>query len=267
MSIRYYSPRRNRRRGISLRSQISLNLTLGIAILLQIAYPLLDGEKLRIATISIVYWGAAAMALHALLTYGHRFLWSYLAITVIFSFTIETIGVKTGWPFGIYQYDISLGPQLGDVPIVVPFAWVMMSYPMLIVARRVSQRWVFLYGGVGLSLWDLFLDPQMVDAGRWRWTVEGRTTPFVSEIPLSNTFGWLFTGMVLMSILHIALPREKRKVGPNLIPVDIFLLWTGFSGVVGNLFFFDRPGVALFAGILYFAFLSPYFFSRWLGRP
>ena len=45
MSIRHYSPRRNRRHGISSRAQLLLNLTLGIAILLQVSYPLLDGEK------------------------------------------------------------------------------------------------------------------------------------------------------------------------------------------------------------------------------
>ena len=267
MSIRQYSPRRNRRRGISLRSQILLNLTLAVTIFLQIAYPLLNGESLRRVTIATVYCGAAAMALHALLAYGNRFLWSYLAITLIFSFAIESIGVSTGWPFGIYRYDPSLGPQLGEIPFVVPFAWVMMSYPILIVARKVARRWVFLYGGAGLAIWDLFLDPQMVDAGRWSWTVEGRTTPFVAEIPLSNTFGWLFAGMILMSLLHILLPRERRKESANLIPVDILLLWTGFSGIIGNLFFFDRPGVAFFAGSLYTVLLAPYFFSRWLGRP
>jgi len=67
MSIRHYSPRRNRRRGISSRAQLLLNLTLGVAILLQVSYPLLSGESLRVVTIATVYWGAGAMALHALL--------------------------------------------------------------------------------------------------------------------------------------------------------------------------------------------------------
>ncbi|MSV69807.1 MAG: carotenoid biosynthesis protein, partial [Actinobacteria bacterium] len=52
MSIRHYSPRRNRRRGISARAQFLLNLTLAIAILLQVSYPLLHGESLRVVTIA-----------------------------------------------------------------------------------------------------------------------------------------------------------------------------------------------------------------------
>jgi putative membrane protein len=67
----------------------------------------------------------------------------------------------------------------------------MMSYPILIVARRMGKSWVFLYGGIGLMTWDLFLDPQTVSAHRWRWLVHGRSTPFAPETPLSNRAGWL----------------------------------------------------------------------------
>ena len=63
MSIRHYSPRRNRRSGISLRSKTLLGIVLGIAIVLQIIYPLIDGELLRVVTIATVYWAAGAMAL------------------------------------------------------------------------------------------------------------------------------------------------------------------------------------------------------------
>ena len=267
MSIRHYSPRRNRRRGISSRSQFALNLTLGIAILLQISYPLLSGEALRVVTISTVYWGAGAMALHALLAFGARYAFTYLGIALSFGFLIELIGLKTGWPFGTYEYDPSLGPQLFDVPLVVPFAWAMIAHPILCAARRVAGNWVFLYGGFGLMAYDLFLDPQMVTAGRWTWEVTGSHVPFTPEVPLSNAFGWLLSGMALIAILHLALPRDRRKVSASFITIDIFLIWTWFAGVVSNLFFFDRPGIAFIFGLTFGAILAPYIFSRWLGRP
>jgi putative membrane protein len=267
MSIRHYSPRRNRRRGISSRSQFALNLTLGIAILLQISYPLLSGEALRVVTISTVYWGAGAMALHALLAFGARYAFTYLGIALPFGFLIELIGLKTGWPFGTYEYDPSLGPQLFDVPLVVPFAWAMIAHPILCAARRVAGNWVFLYGGFGLMAYDLFLDPQMVTAGRWTWEVTGSHVPFTPEVPLSNAFGWLLSGMALIAILHLALPRDRRKVSASFITIDIFLIWTWFAGVVSNLFFFDRPGIAFIFGLTFGVVLAPYIFSRWLGRP
>lgn len=267
MSIRHYNPRRRRRRGISDRSRLFLYLVLAVALLLQVSYPLLDGEPLRVVTIATVYWGAAAMALHALLSYGARYAFTYLGIALTFGFFIELLGVSTGWPFGIYEYDPSLGPQLISVPLVVPFAWAMITHPVLCVARRVSGNWVFLVGGFGLMAYDLFLDPQMVNAGRWKWEVTGSHVPFTPEVPLSNAFGWLLSGMALIAILHLVLPRDRRKESASFVAVDFFLIWTLFAGVVSNLFFFDRPGIALLFGVVFGIFLSPYFFSRWLGRP
>jgi putative membrane protein len=267
MSIRHYSPRRNRRRGISSRAQFFLNLTLGIAILLQVSYPLLNGESLRVVTIATVYWGAAAMALHALLAFGARYAFTYLGITLAFGYFIELIGVKSGWPFGVYSYDPSLGPQIFVVPLVVPFAWAMIAHPILCAARRVAGNWVFLYGGFGLMAYDLFLDPQMVSAGRWKWEVTGSHVPFQPNIPLSNMFGWLLAGIALMALLNFFLPKEQRKYGSSLIATDVFLAWSWFGGIVSNLFFFDRPGVALFGGLFYSIALGPYVFARWLGRP
>jgi putative membrane protein len=150
---------------------------------------------------------------------------------------------------------------------VVPFAWAMMAHPLLIVARRVTKKWTFLFGGFALMAWDLFLDPQMVGDGRWKWEVTGSHVPFQPNIPLSNMFGWLLAGIALIAILNVSLPKEQRKYGSSLIAVDIFLAWSWFGGIISNLFFFDRPGVALFGGLFYTLALAPYFFARWLGRP
>lgn len=235
--------------------------------MLQLIYPLVDGEFLRLLTINVVYWGAGAMLLHALLAYGTRYALTYLFFTFFFALTIEHIGVMTQWPFGNYSYSGDLGLKIFEVPLVVPFAWIMMAHPVLTAARRIAGNWVFLYGGIALAAWDLFLDPMMVAEGRWTWVVTGAHVPFQPEIPLSNTFGWLLSGMFLIGVLHLITPREKRKGGATFRTTDIFLLWTLFSGIIGNLFFFDRPGIAFFAGGIYGMVFAPYFFNRWLGRP
>ena len=266
MSIRNYAPR-NRRRGVTpLANGIQVG-TMVAALLLQIVYPLLSGEALRVVTIATVYFGAVAMFVHARLCFGWKYTRRYLFITLPFAYFIELIGMNTGWPFGSYQYDSSLGPQLFGIPLVVPFAWAMMAHPLLIVARRMTKSWTFLYGGFALMAWDLFLDPQMVSAGRWKWEVTGSHVPFQPEIPLSNMFGWLLAGIALMAILNMALPKDQRKYGSSLLATDIFLAWSWFGSIVSNLFFFSRPGVALFGGLLYSLALGPYLFARWLGRP
>ncbi len=267
MSIRHYTPRRRRYGQLSQRANALLITIVSIAILLQVIYPLASGEFLRLLTINVVYWGAGAMLLHALLTYGGRYAITYFLFTFFFALTIEQVGVQTAWPFGDYSYSSDLGLKILHVPMVVPFAWIMLVHPVLTAARKIAGSWVFLYGGALLMAWDLFLDPLMVTSGRWSWKVTGSHVPFQPEIPLSNTFGWLLSGMFLIGVLHMILPRERRKAGATFATTDAFILWTLFSGIFGNLFFFHRPGIALFAGFIFGALLTPYFFTRWLGRP
>lgn len=267
MSIRHYTPRRRARGGASPLLIKVMGVALGLAILMQIAYPLVDGTTLQVITIASVYCAALAMFLHGIAAFGARYGWSLLGITLVFGFVIEQVGETTSWPFGEYTYSSTLGPKLLSVPLVVPFAWVMIAHPCLVAARRIGKSWVFLYGALLMTAWDLFLDPLMVSAGRWTWVVKGAHVPYQPEIPLSNTFGWLLSSIALMTILHFSTPRDRRKVGGSLIAADVMLFWTWFSGVVGNLFFFDRPGIALFSGAILGVLLTPYFFNRWVGRP
>jgi putative membrane protein len=99
---------------------------LAVAITIQISYPLLDGNALRVITFATVLSASLAMALHALLTFGRKYVINYLLITLTFAFTIEQIGLHTGWPFGYYKYDPSLGWAIAGVPLIVPFAWTML---------------------------------------------------------------------------------------------------------------------------------------------
>jgi uncharacterized membrane protein len=167
MSIRHYTPRRRRYGQLSPRVNGLLNSVVAIAILLQVIYPLVNGEVLRLLTLNVIYWGAGAMLLHALLAYGTRYAITYFIFTFFFALTIEHVGLLTQWPFGNYTYSGNLGLKIFEVPLVVPFAWVMMAHPVLTAARRIAGNWVFLYGGVALAAWDLFLDPLMVTAGNW----------------------------------------------------------------------------------------------------
>ncbi len=265
MSIRHYTPRR-RRHGISQRARVILGAALAMTILLQIAYPLTDGSVLKYVTVATVYMGALSMLLHAYLSFGSKYALRYLILTVLFGYFIEFTGVHTGWPFGIYKYDSSLGLALFGVPLVVPFAWVMMVHPALVAARRVTTHWTFLYGGALLAAWDLFLDPQMVAAGRWTWDVTGSHIPFVPDVPLSNFFGWLLAGCAIVSLLNFVLPFERRKESASVRAVTILLTWVLFSGLIGNLFFFDRQGLAFLGTLVFGAFATPFIYKSWLGE-
>jgi len=92
-----------------------------------------------------------------------------------------------------------------------------------------------------LASWDLFLDPQLVAAGHWRWD---HPRPGLNSIPLTNTVGWLLVATALMALLA----RLPRSTADDRVPSAVFL-WTYASSVLANAVFFDRPGVALAGGI------------------
>ena len=267
MSIRQFRPKVNSRRGVGGFSKIWLSFLLALLIALEIAYPLVNSLPLLWVTLSTVIVGAFFAFFDAKINYGSSFAVIFFASTIIFGFLIEQVGQVTNWPFGKYSYDSSLGFSLAKVPLIVPLAWVMMSYPVFIVSRRITKNWVFILGGFGLAAWDLFLDPQMVRAGRWHWQITGARVPFENNIPLSNFFGWLFSGMILMALLHLILPKERRKKTERTKHTDFFILWVLFSGIVGNIFFFNSPGVAFIGGLAFLTFSIRYFYISFLGIP
>ncbi len=267
MSLRYYRPRNRSRRGITPAQSYLLFGLLAAELGLQISYPLTSGSALRAITIATVYFGAAFIFLHAVYSYGNRYAYTLLAVGLLYSWGVEELGSRSGWPFGHYTYSHSLGLAILGVPLVVPFAWIMMLHPALIVARRITPHWAFLYGGAVLMAWDLFLDPQMVSDHRWVWKLSGAKVPFEHQIPLSNAAGWLFAGMGVIAILHLALPKERKRVGANSLAIDILLGWTLFAGLIGNIFYFHRPGVAFLGTLVLGGLLVPYFFTLTFGRP
>ena len=139
MSIRHYTPRRRARGGASPLLIKIMGAALALTIFMQILYPLVDGGFLGVITIASVYTGALAMFLHGVAAFGARYGWTMLGITLLFGYVIEQLGVSTSWPFGEYSYSSTLGPKIFSVPLVVPFAWVMIAHPCLVAARRIGK--------------------------------------------------------------------------------------------------------------------------------
>ncbi|RKS74094.1 putative membrane protein [Motilibacter peucedani] len=223
-------------------------------VLLQVAYPLTpEGtaqDRLTVATVCVFF---AAVLADAAVQRGARWAATYAATTLAVGLGAEAVGVATGYPFGDYSYAGSLGPKLLDVPLVIPLAWAMFAYPALVVGRRVGTTRAGRVGAATLALasWDLFLDPQMVDAGHWTWVHPDPALPGVPGIPVTNVAGWLLVAAVLMALLDRLLPDARRTHGPvdELVPAVLFL-WTWVGSTLAAAAFFGRPSVALVGGVV-----------------
>jgi hypothetical protein len=72
--------------------------------------------------------------------------------------------------------------------------------------------------------------------------------------------------MGLMALLNFYLPKERRSLGTSRAVPEFFLFWSWLGGIIANLFFFDRPGVALLAGFALGVVVIWYALSVKLGR-
>ena len=71
---------------------------------------------------------ALALALvHGARTLGVRSILIFAATCMVIAGAIEAIGVRTGFPFGHYQFLPLMGPQMLHIPILLGFAYIGMA--------------------------------------------------------------------------------------------------------------------------------------------
>ena len=237
-------------------------LLAGTTVAVQIAYPLVEGESLRRVTVAVVVLFFATCVMHAFVHRGWRFALGLVVVSAGGGLAAEAVGVRTGLPFGTYSYAGTLGPEVLDVPVVVPLAWTMMAYPVLLAARRLGRRFAPVVGGLGLMAWDMFLDPQMVGDGHWTWADPTPALAAVPGIPLSNFAGWAAVGTVMMLVLDRLLPDDEAD---ELLPAAL-LAWTWLGYVIGNVFWFGTGSVAVAGGIALGLLVLPYTWVLWQSR-
>lgn len=237
-------------------------MLLGGLVLAQICYPLTEGGTpagdgtltggatragLTVATVLI---GVVLSVSHAWLFRGGRAALALVGTAMLGGFAVEAVGVATGFPFGTYDYSGQLGPKLLGVPLIIPLAWTWMAWPAWLAALRVARGRAarIAVAAGGLAAWDLFLDPQMVAEGYWRWHDPVPALPGVPGIPVGNYLGWLGFAILLMTAL--AATRAASSPAPEDLPMLALWLWTYFSSVLAHAVFLDLPASAAWGGVL-----------------
>jgi uncharacterized membrane protein len=149
---------------------------------------------------------------------------------------------------------------------------VMMGWPAYLVGIRLAPTWAgapgrALIAGWALAAWDLFLDPQLVAAGHWRWTAPAPALPGVPDVPLSNYAGWLLVAVVLAAALDALLGPDLGAPEPvDLLPYGLYL-WTYGSSVLAHAAFLGLPGSALWGALGMGLVAVPLALSLRMGAP
>lgn len=242
-------------------------LALLMTSLAQFLFPFLNDTSKTLLLMVGTYSAAGLALLHAFREFGGKYFARLGVSTLLFGFLVFWSSARTSWPFGHVIYASSLGARIDGAPVLLPFALLAMAYPMLLVGRRLTERWPAIVGGIGFLAGDLLVDPVLNQNGYWRWDLNVTRTPGIPGTPLSNTAGTLLIGIAIIQILHWLFPRERGR-GDRWIssaPIDLLLLIGCTAGIFNNLYL-GNTSVALVGGALFLIVLVPYMASKWLAR-
>lgn len=216
-----------------------------------VATPLFErgGDERRLLALVVVASLFVTAVAASVGSHGARSLVAAGAIVVV-TFLVEVLGSRTGFPFGEYDYTGALTPQLFAVPIVVSFAWAGITLTVHGALRNVAigsppRAAIVRIATMALAItaWDVFLDPQMVGEGYWRWET---TSPSFRGIPLVNYLGWMLTAGVTATLASVLCGPVRRRASS--LPRIVYATLVVFS-TLGFLVFFDDAVVALVGGL------------------
>ncbi|WP_049921495.1 bisanhydrobacterioruberin hydratase [Halopiger djelfimassiliensis] len=166
-----------------------------------------------------------------------------LGVLTAYTYAIELVGVRTGWPYGAFEYAVQLGPMvLGEIPLALPLFFVPLVLNAYLLTLLVLETWrvnslvrlpVAVAAVVAI---DLVLDPAAVAIGFWEYVPAG---PYYG-VPRSNYVGWLVSGTVAVVLVDLAFDREallERVRACEFILDDLVsfvLLWGTINLLYGN---------------------------------
>lgn len=240
----------------SLRTTPHVLAFIGVWVFAMIAQPILRwlyGESVVSLGVSIaVLLQVAVVGAVVLSRWGARRTGLTFAAVMALTWGVEFVGSRTGFPFGSYRYTDALQPQIGGVPAIIPLAWLMMLPPAWAVAQVLSRHlrgWrrrvaFVLLSALAFTAWDLFLDPQMVVWGFWRWAEPSG----YFGIPWVNFAGWILASLVITALVD----PPDLPIRPLLVVYAI----TWALETIGLLAFWNLPGPALVGGVVMGVFLA-----------
>ncbi|MCI5057182.1 MAG: carotenoid biosynthesis protein [Flavobacteriales bacterium] len=136
-------------------------------------------------------------------------------LVFVFGFIIEVVGVKTGWPFGYYNYGDTLGFKMFEVPLVMGLNWFLVLFGSNAIARKVTSSLILrlLLTALLATAMDFLIEPVAIDYNMWSWETE--------VIPLKNYMAWFFTAFTFSIVFELLAKKEERRYG---VALYIFML-------------------------------------------
>ena len=165
---------------------------------------ILIAEKVRFLQIILGY---SYIIMHGIKYWGWLNIFTFQILSISISMFSELLGSKMGYIFGgkyNYEKDITPGPYIYGIPILIPISWAGLLYMSLNLASLLISGdiigsdtridfWIILTSSFFMVILDMVLDPIAVDEKRWEWEKSGS----YYNVPYLNFLSWFFVSLVI----------------------------------------------------------------------
>lgn len=152
-------------------------------------------------------------------------IWWASSTIFLIGLLIEIIGVKTGFPFGTYEYHEVFGPQIFDTPWLIGINWLILVFGSRALVDRYLPRWtvwkkITIASAIMVFL-DFLIEPVAIYYRFWSWEA--------SIVPLANFLSWY----LISAIMHALFYRLVRlyKSGLAILILALQFLFFGILNV------------------------------------
>ncbi|MHA7962602.1 carotenoid biosynthesis protein [Paenibacillus sp. CAU 1782] len=174
----------------------------------------------------LVFFACCALDVERLLGEKVVIRWGRAFAAGLLTFSVEWLGVATGWPFGTYHYSSVLGFSLGGVPLTIAFAWAGVIVTAVLLSDSGSKWLRAFWVGLCTVIFDLVLDPVAYARSFWSWEGDGG----YYGIPFSNFASWFLISFALSFLFPIrAVPVPVRRKAVTLS--QMMLMMFGLLGI------------------------------------
>lgn len=203
--------------------------------------------------------------IHGACLYGRRGIALFTIICLGCASILESLSLRTGFPYGHYVFTEVMGPKLFQLPILLALAYLGIGYSAWILANLILSGATKRFASLNLlvkpllasaifTAWDLSMEADWATLDRaWLWRDGG----VWFGVPLTNFLGWLFTGYLIFQLFALAeLHRPAPLKPPSFwrLPVILYALCAA-----GNLLLLiPSPAAVTYASTVYDATGHPW---------
>jgi putative membrane protein len=148
----------------------------------------------------------------------------------VYGLLIETLSIKTGFPYSRFVYSDMMGYKIAEI---VPYS-IFLIWPTLVISAyslsefiTKSRIYKIVTTVILLLLLDFVFDPVATALGFWKWEESG----IYYGVPFMNFLGWVLSAIVSSIVVNLLI--SKRTLENKyliLIYIGNLLLWT-FLGI------------------------------------